>query len=199
MNVTLHLDGGGDSEALKRRCREAFRKLLERAGLQDRMPRIVACGSRGSAFDDFHTAHVSRGDADLPVLIVDSEEPMSKPPWDHLQERDGWQRPGGAEDEQAQLMVTCMETWIVADRPALRKVFGKDLIESAIPKEPRLEERTRDDVQDWPEAATKRCPRDRRYQKGRRSFQVVSELDPAALQPLLPHFRRFIETLRRRS
>jgi predicted ATPase len=46
VNVKLHLEGGGDSKELQIRCREAFSKLIAKAGFAGRMPRIKACGSR---------------------------------------------------------------------------------------------------------------------------------------------------------
>ena len=54
--VTIYLEGGGDSEGLKRRCREGFRKLFQNCELK-RMPEVIECGGRGSAFDRFCTAH----------------------------------------------------------------------------------------------------------------------------------------------
>lgn len=36
MSAIIFLEGGGDSEVLRSRCREGFRKLLERCGLDTR-------------------------------------------------------------------------------------------------------------------------------------------------------------------
>jgi len=57
----LYLEGG-ESKDDKIRCREAFSKLLEKAGFEGRMPRLSACGGRESAFDSFRTAHAIRKD-----------------------------------------------------------------------------------------------------------------------------------------
>lgn len=200
MNVEIYAEGGGDARELKARFRKALQLLLEKAGFKGHMPGVRACGSRKSAYDIFLTAHADRGEDDFPILLVDSEELVSKSPWKHLEEqpRDLWKRPADAHDEQAHLMVTCMETWIVADRAALRKVFGQHLNESALPPEAGLEGRTKGEIQGKLEVATKACPRGRRYEKGRRSFQVVGELDPGVLEPLLPHFERLLDTLRDR-
>ena len=51
---TIYLEGGGDSNQLKIRCREGFCKLLEKCGFARRMPKLVACGGRDAAFDRFH-------------------------------------------------------------------------------------------------------------------------------------------------
>lgn len=84
MRVKLYIEGGGDRSSLHIKCREGFRKLLERAGFQDRMPSTKACGNRSAAYDDFKTALHGARDDDYPVLLVDSEGPVSQPPWQHL-------------------------------------------------------------------------------------------------------------------
>jgi hypothetical protein len=196
VKVTLYVEGGGDTALLRARCREAFRKLLEKTGLGGKMPRIVASGGRDAAFDDFRTAHRTCRPGAVALLLVDSEEPVHGDAWAHLNTRDGWERPEGAVEEQAQLMVACMETWVVADRAALRRVFGPTLRPNALPPPSGLEERGKDEVQRKLAAATAGCARDRRYEKGKRSFQVVAELDPATLEAALPHFKRLIDTLR---
>jgi hypothetical protein len=132
------------------------------------------------------------------MLLVDSEDPVISPiPWEHLRQRDGWDRPAGAADDQAQLMVTCMETWIMADPAALRRAFGAQIQTSALLPQYDLEERPRAEVQDALEHATRNCGRDKAYAKGCRSFQVLAELDPQALRQYLPHFQQLIETLDR--
>ena len=193
MSVYLYVEGGGGSGEEHIRCREGFRKLLEKAGFTGRMPRIVAAGGRGAAFDKFKTA---LQDSDkIAVLLLDSEEPVMQTPWAHLQARDGWERPAAAVDEQAQFMVTCMETWAMADRAALREFFGTDLIEGALLPLNDLEQRPRNQVQEALAQATRPCGRDRQYQKGKRSFRVLASLNPTTLHQHLPNFRRLVETL----
>ncbi|MBI3763208.1 MAG: DUF4276 family protein [Chloroflexi bacterium] len=191
----LYVEGGGDRSEQQTRCREGFRRLLEKAGFTDRMPRIVAGGGRGTTFDKFKTAlRANSGDRAI-ILLVDSEEPVTQTPWVHLHARDGWRRPANATDDQAQFMVTCMETWLMADRTALRGFFGAALNANALLPLNNLEQRPRQDVQQALEDATWPCGRDRQYEKGRRSYQVLAALDPATLRQYLPHFVRFVETL----
>lgn len=59
--VKLYVEGGGDSKEQHVRCREGFRKLLEKAGLAGEMPRIVAGGGRGTTFDQFKMAQRAAG------------------------------------------------------------------------------------------------------------------------------------------
>lgn len=126
----IYLEGGGVSGKLHDRCREGFRKLLEGAGFKGRMPRLVACGGRGETFDDFKTAQHKRSAGAYVAMLVDSEDPVKAvdKPWAHLRNRDGWGRPAHAVDDQVFLMTTCMETWIVADREALKRHYRNDCL-----------------------------------------------------------------------
>ena len=198
MTVKLYVEGGGDSKLQHIQCREGFRKLLEKAGFRGRMPRTFAGGGRNQTFDAFSTAVALADDDTKPVLLVDSEDPVTAPTaWGHLHQRDGWQCPVGANDDQAQLMVTCMETWIIADRTALGQVFGSALQTSALLPEAGLEARPRDEVQTALTRATRNCGRNKIYRKGRRSFQVLTHLNPGTLKQNLPHFQRLLEALHR--
>lgn len=185
--LTIYLEGGGDSDEIKRRCREGFRKLFESCKFK-RMPKLVACGGRGNAFDRFCTAHEA-GQEDA-ILLVDSEDPMEdiEKTWTHLKARDNWDKPSGAKDDQVLLMTTCMETWIVADRGALRAHYGSHLKENSLPSLVNLESRGRHTVQDALQNATKECKN--KYEKGKKSFQVLAVLTPGTLEQHLPSFVR---------
>ena len=79
MSVKLYVEGGGDSKALRRACAKGFRTFIERAGLEGRLPRIVACGGRNKTFDRFSTTH--NAGEDTPVLLVDAEGPVTAAPF----------------------------------------------------------------------------------------------------------------------
>jgi hypothetical protein len=132
------------------------------------------------------------------ALWIDSEEPMAdiEKAWKHLAKLTtvaAWERPNGAEDDQVLFMTTCMETWIVADRAALRTHYKQKLNENPLPHPIGLEARKRHDVQDRLERATKDCPN--AYAKGRRSFEILEKLDPAVLKQYLPSFVRVFRIL----
>jgi hypothetical protein len=192
VSSTIYLEGGGDSRDLQIRCREGFRKLLERCGYAGRLPKLVACGGRGAAFEAFKTALASARKGDFLALWIDSEDPVAdiEATWEHLQARkaDQWDRPNGATNEQVLLMTTCMETWIVADRITLPEHYGADLQESALPALHDLEGRARDAIQNALTHATRKCSN--AYAKGKRSFEVLGQLDPATLGRYLPSFVR---------
>ena len=92
-------------------------------------------------------------------------------------------------------MVQCMETWCLADRDALKDFFGHEFQESALPSDTVLESRSKADVLNALSHATRDCGRDRQYSKGRRSFELVGNLDPAKLKSRLPHFQRLLDVL----
>ncbi len=203
MKVAIFVEGGGDSKELIVRCREGFRKLIEKAGFtRPKSPAITACGGRGRAYDKFKTV-VAIGDSRYSILLVDSEDPVenaeedpnSEAAWKHLKTRDGWERPAGVENDQAQLMATCMETWFMADQKALQDFFGQRLHTNALLPIQNLEARTRHEVQEALRRATRDCGKDRTYAKGEKSFKVLAELDPVTLKKHLLHFRRFIAAL----
>ena len=189
MSAHLYIEGA-ESKEDQIRCREGFRRLLEETGFAGRLPRLSASGSRNSAFDDFKTAHAGAKAGHFVAMLIDSEEPVAdaEKTWQHVKVRDNWDKPAEASDEQVLLMTTCMETWIVADQKTLKKHYGHDLQENALPRTNNLESRGRDDVHEKLQHATRDCPN--AYQKGRRSFVVIGELNPDALEPLLPSFAR---------
>ena len=189
MSAYIYIEGGGDSKELHILCRKGFRQLLERCGFSERMPRLVACGGRSSAYDDFKTAHESNK-AEYVAMLIDSEKPVSNPEetWDHLRNCDRWERPDGADDEQVLFMTTCMETWIVADRDTLRQHYGSSLQESALPSLISLEQGNRQDIQEGLKRATRSCSN--AYQKGKRSFEILGKLKPETMESYLPAFQR---------
>jgi len=154
------------------------------------MPRLVACGGRRAAFEDFVIGHLSKSDADYVALLISSEEPLAslEATWEHLQSRDEWVKPDGAVDEQVLFMTTCMETWIVADQNTLASHYGADLQAKALPPLVNLEQRRRHEIQDQLAHATCECTN--AYEKGKRSFAVLEKLKPETLQKYLPSFAR---------
>ena len=192
MSAEIYLEGGGDSKDGRSRCREGFRKLLEKCDFTRRMPRLVACGGRNSAYDDFLQAHARARAAGTGYvgLLIDSEEPVANidETWTHLHNRDHWETPTGAGNDQVLFMTTCMETWLVSDRHALASHFGQHLQATALPALDNVENRARNDVQQSLRHATRNCPGP--YTKGPMSFEVLGTLDPGTMARHLPSFAR---------
>lgn len=193
MSATLYLEGGAsgaDSKDLQIRCREGFRRLLEKCNYKGRMPRLFACGSRDAAFDDFKIALAGTGAGDYVALWIDSEDPLTdlEAAWQHLRHRDNWMQPAIATDDQVLFMTTCMETLVAADHAALTDHYGAKLQLSALPPLVNLENRGRHDVQDKLVHATRNCTN--AYAKGKRSFEILAKLTPVTLEKHLPSFAR---------
>ncbi len=195
--VKLYVEGGGNSRAEQIECRRAFSELVRKAGLAGRMPRIVACGSRTEVFKQFKLAlaqGLAQG-AETALFLVDSEEPVRQASaWAHLAHTpDALTKPPRAHENHAQLMVTCMETWLMADQEALARYFGTGFNARALIAQHDLENRPRKDVIDALKRATQNC--NRSYKKGDVAFGALAEVDPAVLQQHVPHFARFITAL----
>ena len=141
MRIKVIVEGGGETKLLRTKCRQGFSNFFSKAGLEGRMPSVVASGSRRDAFDDFRAAvHRAKKD-DFIVLLVDSEDPVvaGTGPWQHLKTRDKWDQPSGATDDQVHLMVQCMEAWFLADKDSLAAYYENGFNQNALP--------TREDIE----------------------------------------------------
>lgn len=199
--VKIFVEGGGDSDSLKTECRRAFSRLLERAGFKGRMPRFVACGGRRNAFEQFCTALEDGGRTELAFLLVDAEEPVTcDSPWEHVARQRGetWQRPPSAEEDHLHLMVQCMEAWLVADRPALRRFYGQRFNEKALPAATaKLEDVGKPDLYRKLELATRDTKTKGSYGKGEHSFKLLATLDPDLIRTASPWADRFFAAVDR--
>lgn len=197
VSVKLYVEGGGDSLLLKTACRSGFAEFLKKAGLAGKMPRIVACGSRQNAYEDFCTA-VKKGDSAL--LLVDSETAVDANHWDkpwlHLLNRPGdkWAIPAGATDQQCHLMVECMEAWLLADRATMHKFFGQGFNASALPVVTNsVEAVTKPQLYQALTDATRHCKTKAKYGKGEHSFKLLAAVDANKVSAASPWAKRFIE------
>ena len=198
MSTRLYVEGGGDRNPSKTKCRQAVRAFLLNAGLEGRLPRIFASGGRQQAYDDFRHALGASRDDDRVVLLVDSEGLVAKDagPWRHLKDRDGWDKPDGADDDHVHLMVQCMEAWFLADRAALARYFGNGFSDNSLPRRTDVEEVSKQDLERGLNAATRNSRLKGTYRKGRDSFAILADLDPDKVANASPHAKRFLETLR---
>lgn len=199
VKIRVYVEGGGerkDGEPLKNLCREGFRKFFEKAGLTGQMPEVVPCGSRDQTYKNFQRA-LANPDV-WPILLADSEAPVSQNSvWNHLRERDQWQRPSSVTEEQVHLMVQCMESWFLADKECLKAHFGQDLRQNTLPQNPKVEEIPKQDVFDGLKNATRQC--EKKYHKGKESFKILGKLDPGKVSAAAPHVTRLLEILKNRS
>lgn len=179
--VTIYIEGGGDAPQLKARCRKAFNKFIQGLGFKGSMPKLVACGSRRNAYEQFCTALKQGKNV---FLLVDSEAPVKKDhefdPWRHLQQRegDGWTAPPNATAADCHLMVECMENWFLADIPALKRYYGRGFKENKLPNTSKgIEKVIKSSVYTGLKEATK-TTRKGSYTKGDHSFSILEQIDP---------------------
>ena len=200
MSVKIYVEGGGGhNKDLDTQCRRGFSKFFERAGLKDRMPSIVKCGGRHHAFDAFRACQEKAGRDYFPILLVDSEAPLTQAdPWEHVRLRpgDGWERPGGASQDQIHFMVQAMEAWFHADKQALAEYYGQGFRVAALKPRPDIDNIPKADLYDGMKLATKDCQKGE-YSKGQHSFQILSLIDPAKVRAASPHAGRLLDVLDR--
>lgn len=193
MSVRLYVEGGGDRNS-KIACRDAFRNLVRKAGAEGRMPKVIASGSRNEAYDDFKAAHAQ---ADVTaILLVDAEEDVTASgSWAHLRSRDNWRRPTGASNDQCHLMVQVMESWFLADHPALQQFYGQRFRPQALPGNQNIEQIPKQDVLNRLRQASRATPKGA-YDKGAHSFEILATLDPHKVTAASPHAERLVRALR---
>lgn len=193
--VKVFIEGGGDDNETRTNCRqgfsEFFRKLLP--GLP--MPRVVSCGPREQAWSDFQAA--LRDPQVTPVLLVDAEAPVHKESWwEHLKDRDRWERPKGADEEQVLLMIQCMESWLLADIDLLKSFYGTGFNEKAIPTTVDLADVDKPRLNAALKNATRNAKTKGEYHKTKHGLILVGKLDPGLLEQRAPHVGRLAAQLR---
>ena len=198
VTAELYIEGGGDnrqqhSKALRIRFRQSWNAFFKSAGLGGRMPKVVQGGGRQQTFERFAIAVAKRHPGIVSLLLVESEAPVAvgHSVWQHLQANDNWIRPLNAGDDQAFLMVQVMETWFLADRNSLQRYFGAKFNENAFRQWPQLEAVPKETVFDALERAT-----DKGYAKGKVSFELLAQIDPARVETACPHAKAFLNRLR---
>lgn len=194
MKIKLYIEGGGDSASQDTAFRAGWTAFFERAGLGEarKMPRPIRGGGRAQTFDAYCMAVKTRKPDELPLLLVDSEDLVKagSDAWKHLKACDHWAKPHGASSADAFLMITCMETWFVADREALKDFFRKGWNDKALPKWPDLEGVEKDKVLEALVKATAG-----KYAKG--NFDLLKVINPTVVEKSLPSARALLERLRK--
>jgi hypothetical protein len=197
----LFVEGGGDRKPLKTECRNAFTSFLDKAGVTKK-PRVVACGGRRDAYDSWCTA-VSNGEQAL--LLVDSEAPVAAQhqqgtaPWQHLKQRDGWNKPANTDDNDCHLMVQVMESWFLADRETLASFFGQGFNGHQLPAVANpIEGIAKAQVYQSLANATKNCKTKAEYGKGEHSFKLLARIDPDKVTAASGWAKRFVAEVKDR-
>ena len=157
----------------------------------------IAGGGRQKTYSKFRIALTTAAGNDFIVLLVDSEDPVVKGfgPWSHLKSRDNWDKPQGATDDNAHLMVQCMEAWFLADKDSLAAFFGNGFNLSKLSKQTDIENIPKGDIYGCLNSATRLCKPKGSYDKGRYSFTILARLNPDKVIAVSAHAKRLIDTL----
>lgn len=206
MVITKHAEfrifvEGGDKGQLAQKCRQGFSRFFEKSGLGQRKPRIVSCGTRGAAYEDFCHAVSKAGEKDIYWLLVDSEavvEVGQEQVWTHVKNRqgDGWDQPVTADAEMLHFMVECMENWFLADHQSLEKYFGQGFRVASLPRQRNVENVAKNEVYTALRKATENCDGKGAYSKGKHSFTLLEKIDPAKLERVAPFAKRVIDKVK---
>ena len=196
LEIRIYVEGGGDGAATKGAVRQgfgAFLKPLRDSARRSRIGwRIIACGSRNSAFEDFSTALRTHPDA-FNVLLVDSEDPVTAPPWTHLRQRDRWETPD-LPDAHCHLMVQTMEAWLLADRDALVRFYGLQFSAGRLPGHSDVEQVDKRALLGALKAATRNTGKGE-YHKIRHGPKLLANLDPSKVRDAARNCDRLFSTL----
>lgn len=194
MKAQIFVEGGAKgARFLNAACREGFRQFIQKLHLRV-TPRIVASGGRNDAIHDFQTAIKKKAVDDIVLLLIESEKPVEdiqnpsvivslKIP--HNQNM----------DDCVILMVTCMETWFVADRETLQAFFGSGFRENALPALPNIEQKLPTDIFACLKRATKECSKN--YEKGAMSYEILIGIRPETVASSCASAERCIQLLRK--
>jgi hypothetical protein len=179
VSVRVYVEGGGNYRHTdtSTACRSGFVQLFEKLGLPPRRLSVVACGSRSETFKDFRQ-RVRQQTDEFVILLVDSEGPVgAAASWAYLRTRDNWRRPTRSTEDQAHLMVQCMEAWFLADRQALGSFYEQGFLARSLPGHANIEEVPKDELVRRLEHASRNTQKGR-YHKTRHGFALLALIDP---------------------
>ena len=202
-SISIYLEGGGDtagSRAALRQGMDAFLQPLKQAARDKSLRwKLVACGSRGEAYNGFRNA-VDKGNADgVIVLLVDAEDDVNQSASEHLRNRDDWDFSFATEtgvhlDEVVHLMVQTMETWIVADPLTLGVYYGQGFRKSSLSRAQNLETVSKNEIARGLREATKKTQKGP-YHKINHAGDLMRRIDTESVKGRCRHCRLLFEKL----
>lgn len=188
--IRIYIEG---DPQLRQRFRAFLNPLYEIARNQSiKIEPPKLCGGREAAYKAFKAALKTHSDAFI-VLLVDSEGHLDHTPWAHLKNRDNWDSLG-TDDTHCYLMVQTMEAWLIADVDALRSYYGSGFQESAIPRNPNVEEIDKASLESALEIASRNTSKGE-YHKTRHASQLLERLNVIKVRNASKECDRFFRKL----
>jgi Domain of unknown function (DUF4276) len=196
VSTKIYVEGGGNQKRTIQACRAAFAKYFQKVVAAGRQPRIVACGSRQSAYRDFLKGLDDRK-YDRVLLLIDAEGPVASrdDAWSHLLKYDKWLKPAQAAADAAHLMIQCMESWFMADKHFLEIFYGEGFNQGALPPRAEIELIPKNDVSAGLENATRHTQKGL-YHKARHGFDILAGIDPRKVEGASPACLRLHNSVR---
>lgn len=185
--MTIHIYVEGGSAGVQQTyCRRAFKSFIGRV-IPEGTFTVTACGDRRRTFEAFKLA-IALYPHDYVMLLVDAEELVTKDVWEHLAQRPGdkWQKPKGASNDQAHLMVQVMESWFLADPESLEQYFGNGFSGTALPRRDNLEVVPKLEVYSALDKAVKKTKK-QYYHKTRDGFAILARISPGLVRHSFTH------------
>ena len=197
MSVRVFAEGGGDRAETKAALRAGFGKLFSKIAPSGSI-KVVVCGGRSQTIRDFRIAVRNAAHADHLVILLDSEEPLAETVgiWAHLKRRDRCDCPAEVGEENAGLMVMCMESWFLADAEILQEFYGQMFGTNALPGRINVEEIPKGQVQSALERATRNTQKGS-YHKTKHGPKILELLRPAKVRERSAHFARLCDIIER--
>jgi hypothetical protein len=200
------LEGGAAKSAVyDRELRRHFKDFLVK-GCNNLVSVIVELGG-SNLIKDFFVACSKSSVNETVLLIKDAETEFPEGVYGltqaltELRQRNDWlgnrnRVRNPIPDERVHFMVAVMESWFLCDVPALKEVFGDNIVVSNIPITGNIETRDKSSVFSLLENATRNSTTGR-YDKVRHSPSIIRNLKPASVKPRAPHCARLFDILSR--
>jgi len=150
------------------------------------------CGSRRETYEDFCSA-IKKDSSNFHILLVDSEGPVTKTPWEQLWLSDKW-RNCGSSDENCHLMVQMMESWFYADVATLICYYGKEFVRKHISKTTNVEGVAKRDVEHALKMATRNTEMGE-YHKIKHASELLQKLNVTLVRSKAQHCDDLFNTL----
>jgi len=187
--IRIHFEG---DKLLKSGFDDFFQETKRRA--RERRCRFlpISAGSGETACRDFGIALRTHPDV-WNILLRDSQGPVDANASASLCRQHGWDKSHAG---SIFWMVQMMEAWFHADRQALQKFYGNGFNESALKKNPNVEEIPKRDLEDGLREATKKTQKgdyfDNKTSHGRKP---LAALKPELVQKAAPNCQKLFDAV----
>jgi hypothetical protein len=172
---------------------DSFLSVLEKRATEKRCRfHKIASGSGETACRDFGNALQTHPEA-WNILLRDAEQPLDAKRSATLCRERGWDQ---SHADSIFWMVEMMEAWLHADKEALKRFYGSSFNESALKKNPKVEEISKKDLEDGLRAATKNSAKGGYYEnKAKHGASLLESIDPELVRKAAPNCQKLFDAV----